>query len=435
VRKHVFLQISLNKGFAMKNRIFLSTIVIALIHLLAIPSFALKYKIVPSIGVKETYDTKVGYTDEDDFIHSIISGLVYDASTMTSKVHFSGTVDYSWYNEESEYDGFDQTYDLDLFHDFSERFSFGMKNNFMYDTNSKRSFEETGEDLHSVDRIMYGVSPYFIFDIDERTMSRISYKVKGSDYQGYSNDDTYSDSMVHSFGASVERDLTELFTMGIAASADLRSYEKEQGENHYDHYKLSLLSKYRFSERTRLRFSVSTDQFYENEVNDDSDTTQSVNVSAGANHAVNEQCSLDVFIGTGDQTTFDESGTLGFDLTWKEETWSVAGGYKRDVTSGARGYDLDRDRVHVTAEYLASERLLYGVQGVYVYSDQTDTDDNDEERYTYYGMEPYLQYEIIKNSFIKAGYSYGVYMDRDDDRDITRNKVYVMYTMAFPYEK
>jgi hypothetical protein len=50
-------------------------------------------------------------------------------------------------------------------------------------------------------------------------------------------------------------------------------------------------------------------------------------------------------------------------------------------------------------------------------------------------MEPYLQYEIIKNSFIKAGYSYGVYMDRDNDRDITRNKVYVMYTMAFPYEK
>jgi hypothetical protein len=183
-----------------------------------------------------------------------------------------------------------------------------------------------------------------------------------------------------------------------------------------------------------VRFSVSGNQFYENEVNDDSDTSRAINVSTGINYTVSERLIVDVFIGTGDQTTFDESGTLGLDVTWKGETWKVVGGYKKDITSGARGYDLKRDRVHAMAEYLLSERWRCGFQGVYVYSDQTDSDDEDEEKYTYYSMEPYLQYEIFENSFIKAGYNYGVYMDRDENDNITRNQVYIMYTMMFPHE-
>ncbi|WP_462325163.1 hypothetical protein [Desulfoplanes sp.] len=319
-------------------------------------------------------------------------------------------------------------------HAFSERVTFGMDNVFTYDSNSQRSFEETGENLRTVDRIIYGISPYMAVDLTETTRGRISYRLQETDYQGYRHSDTYSDSMTNSFGASIEREMSERTSLGLTASADLRSYEKERGKNHDDHYKLSLVTKHRYSERTRLRFSLSGDQYYENEVNDDSDTTRSISVSAGATYALSERLELDVFLGTGDQTTFDESGTLGFDLTWKGETWLISGGYKKDVTSGARGYDLKRDRVHAEAEYRLSERLQVGFMGGYVYSDQIDSGDDDEQRYTYYSMEPYLQYEIFKNSFIKAGYSYGVYMDRDDDDSITRNQVYLMYTMMFPYE-
>jgi hypothetical protein len=409
----------------------LTTLIIAVT---AYPSFAYKQKVIPSIGLKETYDSKVGYTEDEDFVHSIIPGLIYDLSTERSKAHFSGIADYSWYSKESAYDGFDQAYLLDLFHNATDRFVLGMKSSFTYDNNSKRSFEETGENLHAADRIVYAVSPFCTYKIDELTEMRMSYRINESNFQGYRHDNTYSDSMVHSFGTSIDRKLTELVSMGLTVSADLRAYDKEDGTNHEDQYKLSLLTRYRFSERTNVRFSVSGNQFYENEVNDESDTSRSINVSAGINHTVSERLIVDVFIGTGDQTTFDESGTLGLDVTWKGETWKLVGGYKKDITSGARGYDLKRDRIHARGEYLFNEKWRCGFQSVYVYSDQTDSDDDDEEKYTYYSMEPYLQYEIFKNSFIKAGYSYGVYMDRDADENITRNQVYIMYTMMFPYE-
>ncbi len=409
-------------------------IIMTLIFVSASSSWAFKQTVTPSIGIKETYDTKVGYTEDDDFVHSILPGLLYDVSSETSKAHFSAIGDYSWYSKESDYDGFDQAYQLDLTHDFSDRFAFGMKNDFTYDSNSNRSFEQTGENLRTVDRILYGVSPYLTFDIDELTTGRISYRIRESNYQGYRHDDTYSDSMTHSFGTSVDRKLTELVSMGLTASADLRSYDKKNGKNHDDHYKLSVLTRYRYSERTTLRVSVSGDQYCEHEIDEDSDTTRTINVSAGANYAVSERINLDIFIGTGDQTTFDESGTLGIDIKWKGETWETAGGYKKDITSGSQGYDLKRDRVHGKVEYLLSEKWRCGFQGVFVYSDQTDSDDDDDERYTYYSMEPYLQYEIFKNSFIKAGYNYGVYMDREDDDSITRNQIYLMYTMMFPYE-
>jgi hypothetical protein len=419
----------------MKRLLLCSLVCIATaIFISASSSLAFKQKVIPSIGVKETYDSKVGYTEDEDFVHSLLPGLIYDAFTERSRAHFTGVVDYSWYSKESSYDGFDQDYLLDLSHNATDRFTLGMKSNFTYDSNSKRSFEETGENLHAADRILYAVSPFCTYDLDELTEMRLSYRINESDYQGYSHDDTYSDSRTHSFGAGVERKLTELLSLGLTASADLRSYDKEGGKNHEDQYKLSALTRYRLSERTTVRFSVSGNQFYENEVNDDSDTSRAINVSTGINYTVSERLIVDVFIGTGDQTTFDESGTLGLDVTWKGETWKVVGGYKKDITSGARGYDLKRDRVHAMAEYLLSERWRCGFQGVYVYSDQTDSDDEDEEKYTYYSMEPYLQYEIFENSFIKAGYNYGVYMDRDENDNITRNQVYIMYTMMFPHE-
>lgn len=387
---------------------------------------------MPSIGIKETYDTKVGYEHNDDFIHSILPGLTYKLSDENTHVDFSGLMDISWYSELHDYDGVDQTYIFDVDHRYKENITFGMKNDFMYDNNSKKSFEETGEDLRSVDRIVYGISPYIKLDIDENTQIKCNYKIKEINYQGLSSDDDYSDSMTNSFGAGIEHKLSERLTMGLATSADLRAYDKENGKNHEDHYKISLLTRYRLSERTNIRLSLSGDQYYENEVDDDSETTQSINVSAGATHEISERLKMDIFLGTGDQTTFDESGTLGAEVTWTGEVWKLAGGYKKDITSGARGYDLKRDKFFAKGEYRISEKTLLGFRGNYVYSNEIDSDDDDDEKYTYYSMEPYLQYEIVKNSFITASYSYGVYMDRDDDNSITRNQVYVMYTITFP---
>jgi len=415
-----------------KNIFLMICLVTTMQLLLSSTSNAYDQKIVPSIGIKETYDTKVGYEHDDDFIHSILPGLTYKLSNENTHVNFSGLLDISWYSKLHDYDGVDQTYVFDIDHKYQDNITFGMKNDFMYDNNSKKSFEETGEDIRSVDRIVYGVSPYITLDINENTQVKCNYKIKEINYQGFSSDDDYSDSMTNSFGAGIEHDLSERLTMGLATSADLRAYDKKDGKNHEDHYKISLLTRYRLTERTRIRLSLSGDQYYENEVGDDSDTTQSINVSAGATHEINERLKLDIFLGTGDQTTFDESGSLGVELTWIGEIWKLSGGYKKDITSGSRGYDLKRDKIFAKGEYRISEKALLGFRGGYVYSNEIDSNEDDEEKYTYYSMEPYLQYEIVKNSFITASYSYGVYMDRDEDRNITRNQIYLMYTITFP---
>ncbi|MFA6811209.1 MAG: hypothetical protein WCR47_09170 [Desulfoplanes sp.] len=421
----------------MIKKIILTVFVLIPIQLLFFSDISKAYnqKIVPSIGIKETYDTKVGYEDEDDFIHSIIPSLKYTLSDDNTNIFFNGLIDISFYSKLHDYNGVDQIYLLDVDHNLTENIVIGIKNNFMYDNNSKKSFEYTGEDINSSDRIIYGISPYITLDINETTRAKCNYKISEINYQGYSYNDDYSDSITNSFGASIEHDLSERITMGLATSADLRSYDKDDAKNHYDHYKISLLTRYRLSERTKLRLSISGDQYYENEVNDDSDTTQTANVSAGATHEISERLKLDIFLGTGDQTTFDESGALGAELTWIGETWKLSGGYKKDITSGARGYDLKRDKIFATGEYKVSEKTLLGFRGGYVYSNEIDNDEDDEEKYTYYSMEPYLQYEIVKNSFITASYNYGVYMDRDEDNSITRNQIYIMYTITFPSDK
>ncbi len=421
----------------MSKKLPFTVIFLFSVHLLCASTFvfASQQKIVPSIGAKETYDTKVGYDGDEDFIHSLLPGLTYSFSDKNTQIDFTGRMDISWYSAQEEYNGVDQNYLLDLDHAYSERFSFGIKNNFAYDSNSKTSFADTGENLERADRLIYGFAPYLTFDFTENTRARLNYQFKETNYQGYSHNDDYSDSTTNSFGIGTEHDISERTSLGFSVSADLRSYDKEGGKNYEDHYKVSLLTKHKLNERTRLRFSVSGDQYYEKDVDEESDTSHSVNVSAGMAHEISERLKIDLFLGTGDQTAFDESGTLGVELTWLGEQWKLAGGYKKDITAGARGYDLDRDRVYANGEYNLSERTQTGIQGVYVYSDETDSDDDDEERYTYYSLEPYLQYEIIKDSFIKTGYSYGVYEDREDDSSKTRHQVYVMFTMMFPYEK
>ena len=425
------------KDGIMRKKTLFTVFLIFSLQLIVMTStvFAYKQKIVPSIGLKETYDTKVGYEDDEDFVHSIIPGLIYNISNESTQVNFSGLMDISWYSAQEEYNGVDQTYILNLDHRYSERIKFGIKNDFAYDSNSKKSFETTGENLETADRILYGVSPYLTFDFTENTRAKVNYQLKEINYQGYTHNDDYSDSTTNSFGIGTEHDISERTSIGLNTSADLRSYDKEGGKNHEDHYKISMLTKHKLNERTKIRLSISGDQYYENDVDEDSDTDYSVNVSAGMTHEINERLKVDLFLGTGDQTTFDDSGSLGAELTWIGEQWNLAGGYKKDITSGSRGYDLKRDRVYAKGAYNFSEKITSGFQGVYVYSNETDSGDDDEQKYTYYSLEPYLQYEIIKNSFIKTGYSYGVYEDRDDDDTVTRNQIYVMYTMIFPYDK
>lgn len=357
--------------------------------------------LTPFLGLRATYDDNIDFSHgdkRDDYYFTISPGLRLDYRTERTVLSAMARVDINRYVDETDENATNQTYAVNVSHQLMEKLSVRANAGYVRDTTTDSRLEETGAV-------------------------------------------TTTRSTVHSYrgGAGLTYNLTEVSDIGVDYAHAKVDYD---AEDKVDHDTDSVIFAYHhafFDRRDILTVAPSYTRY-----DSDVSTVDSYGLSVGLTHRFSETLLLGVTVGgrysdvqyhnNNESTDNQWNWTADIYATRTWETGSATIGYSRAPYFDDRGVLINVDRFYARANKNITEKFGVSLTGS-LYFTKTDNDDVEERDERYYTISPSLYYNITQNHKLEVGYTYANDYDkvRTDNQTATRNMVWILLTLNFPY--
>ncbi|MDP3427019.1 MAG: hypothetical protein Q8S17_06545 [Humidesulfovibrio sp.] len=349
-------------------------------------------KVMPTISVRETYDSNVNLMGKGDFESSATPGVRVDLEKerMRGWVVAKGTA-YK-YLRLSDFDRIDQNYEVGIEVNATERVSANLKGGLVADHAFGSALDETGEQApRRASRQVYSIKPSLTLALDEANSLTFFHAFTKTEYDTRD----YTDSTSNTLGG---------------------------------------LWGHRLNERTQLLLQLSGSK-----ATTPSASQDSVSGMGGFEYALAETLKARVLGGAsslrskadGQESRQASTYAAETSLEWQLEKLTTKAAYSRDMTLGITGDDLVRDKLSLNLALRATERLRLLLGGNMVLSKNTSSAQSAQKnRWT--EISPGASYQLGENSSMTLGYAYGSSEDRLTDETKTRNRVYLDFSIAFP---
>ena len=383
----------------------------------AVPAHALRYVLTPTLGVGGTFDDRIRDDHEDWYVRAT-PGLTLDVEQDRYRIRLAADASAYAYQEYTDYDRVDQKYLISVDYGWSERLRLGLSVNARLDTDYEDEYEEGRvADVEATDRQTYSLSPSVSFLLTPRDSLAATYS-----YTQRENEADYNaEYLGHVFGLTWTHQYSEVLDLFARASAQRTAYDAYRsgpnsslyaGELVQDTLSLMGGTSYRPSERLTLSLAL----------------------GGGETFTDREDSELDlggIRIGMGGEESSSSFNYLvNSNLEWKDERFSIKGGYDRDIYSSADGEDVLRDSVNAGFAFRMTELTSLGASALVRHLvDNSDRDDRDD---WYYSVNPYLSFQATKDSSVRFGYTYS--QSHDDEEREVRNRCSLDYVISFPVE-
>jgi len=349
-------------------------------------------KVMPTISVRETYDSNVNFMGKGDFETSATPGVRVDLKQerLRGWVVAKGTA-YK-YLRLNDFDRIDQNYEAGIEVNATEKVTANLKGGLVADHAFGSALDETGEQApRRASRQVYSIKPSLTLTLDETNSLTLFHAFTKTEY----DTKDYTDSVSNTLGG---------------------------------------LWGHRLNERTQLLLQLSGSR-----ATTPSASQDSVSGMGGFEYALAETLKARVLGGAsslrsktdGQESRKASSYAADTSLEWQLEKLTTKAGYSRDMTLGITGDDLVRDKLSLNLALRATERLRLLLGGNMVLSENTSSAQSAQKnRWT--EIAPGASYQVGENSSMTLGYAYGSSEDRLKDETKTRNRVYLDFSIAFP---
>ena len=349
-------------------------------------------KVMPTVSVRETYDSNINLMGKGDLEHTVTPGVRVDLKQERVRGFVEAKAAAVKYTRLNSFDRIDQNYQAGLEVNATEKITANIKGGVVADHAFASALSDTGEQApRRASRQVYSVQPSVTVQVGE----------------------TNSLTLFHAFAKTVY---------------DTKDYTDSVSNT------LGGLWGHRLSERTQLLLQLSGAL-----VTAPSTTQNSVSALGGFEYALAETLKARVLGGVGslhskaDGAEARTASNYAADtsLEWQLERLNTKFGYSRDMTLGITGADLVRDRLSLNLGLSATERLQLLLGGNLVLSESTSSAQA-LQKSRWYEISPGAKYMVGENSSLTLGYAYGASADRIKDEVKTRNRVYLDFNIAFP---
>lgn len=349
-------------------------------------------KVMPTVSVRETYDSNVNLMGKGDLEHTVTPGVRVDLKQERVNGFVEAKAAAVKYTRLSAFDRVDQNYQAGLEINATEKVTVNLKGGVVADHAFASALSDTGEQApRRASRQVYTVQPSVTVQVGE----------------------TGSVTLFHSFAKTVydTRDYTDSVSNALGG-----------------------LWGHRLNERTQLLLQLSAG------LTTTPDTTQnSLSAMGGFEYALAETLKARVLAGASSLRSKTEGADVrtatnyaaDTSLEWRRERLSTKFGYSRDMTLGITGVDLIRDRLSLNLGLSATERLHLQLFTSVVLSENTSSTQV-QQKSRWYEISPRARYMLGENTSLTLGYAYGASEDRLKDEIKTRNQVYLDFNIAFP---
>lgn len=384
----------------------------------AVPAHALRYMLTPSLGLGGTFDDRVR-EDRQDWCARLTPGVLVDVEQDRYRARAEARIGVHAYQKYTEYDRLDQDYLASIDYGWSARLRLGLSGKARLDTDYEDEYEEGRVvDVEATDRRTFTLSPSVSYLLSPRDTLAIAYSVAQRENEA----DYNADYLGHVLGATWTHQYSEILDLFIRANAQRTMYD---------------------GSRSNLDSSVFGGEL----------TQDTVSLMGGVSYRPSERLSLTLALGGGDthtrrrdsewdlglarialgdgETTSSLNYLVNSGLEWTGERFSVTAGYDRDIYSSAEGEDVVRDSVNAGIAYRITPLASIGVSALARHlADNSDRDERDD---WYHAVNPYVRFQISKDSSVRFGYAYSQSHEKDEERAV-RNRCSLDYVMSFPLE-
>jgi len=366
------------------------------------PSQAAERTIVPSLGLMAEYNDNIDFDhngiERDDFIFTVSPGLSLDYKTERTTFGATARVDVFKYADYTDEDYNRQIYGLKASHKLLERLSVRARAGYIRDTTQDSYLEDTGIITTRSTVHRYSGGAGLTYNLTEVSDLDFDYNHRQTDYTSEGDVDTQTDTAGFAYRhAFLER--RYILTVAPVYTRD------DSDESTVNSYSLALGLSHRFRE------------------------TLVANISAGTRYSDTEYHLRD----TSD-TNWDWIADASVTQTWETATASI--GYARNLYYSSDGDAVNVDRFYARASKRFTEQFGASLAGTLYFTKSDGNFNNEDSRY--YQISPSLFYNITRDHRLELGYSYTNDRDKtlDDDfgdREIERNRVWLLMTFNFPY--
>ncbi|GEM_PF-1740633 len=349
-------------------------------------------KVMPTLTVRETYDSNVNLMGKGDLEHSVTPGVRVDLKQERVNGFVEAKATAVKYTRLNSFDRIDQNYQAGLEVNATEKITANIKGGVVADHAFASALSDTGEQApRRASRQVYSVQPSVTVQVGE----------------------TNSLTLFHAFAKTVY---------------DTKDYTDSVSNT------LGGLWGHRLNERTQLLLQLSGAL-----VTTPSATQNSVSAMGGFEYALAETLKARVLGGAsslhskadGAEARTASNYAADTSLEWQLERLNTKFGYSRDMTLGITGADLVRDRISLNLGLSATERLRLLLGGNLILSENTSSAQSLQKN-RWFEISPGASYRVGENSSLTLGYAYGVSEDRLTDVVKTRNRVSLDFNIAFP---
>lgn len=349
-------------------------------------------KVMPTVSVRETYDSNVNLMGKGDFETSATPGVRVDLTQerLRSWVVAKGTA-YK-FARLKDFDRIDQNYEAGLEVNATEKITANLKGGVVADHAFTSALNETGELApRRASRQVYSVQPSITMSVGETNSLTLFHSFTKTDY----DTKDYTDSVSNTLGG---------------------------------------LLGHRLNERTQLLLQLSGTL-----TTTPSARQNSVSGMGGFEYALAETVKARI-LGGGSSMNSKTDGTdsrkassyaADTSLEWQLEKLSTKAGYTRDITLGITGDDLVRDKLSLNLALNSTERLQLLLGGNLLLSENTSSSQT-RQKNRWYEVSPAARYRVGEHSALTLGYSYGASEDKLKDESKTRNRIFLDFNITFP---
>ncbi|GAB4282227.1 MAG: hypothetical protein Kow0092_37310 [Deferrisomatales bacterium] len=362
-----------------------------------------------SLGVRAEYNDNVAFTRTDarDDLLAVVSPAVrwrYAGERYTLRPSLSADL---WkYADRTELDDFQWFAGLDCAQAFTERLQGNASASYREDTTLETELEETGIVRRREDRFRFVLGTGVSYLATERSRAEISYRYSDTAFATAANEDYTSHAV------------TAAYTRSLNPRGDVLTLQPS-----YVRYDSTS------SEVDNFGFTVGYTRH--------ATETLTGRAAAGVRYTRVDQRRAFLF-GPVLVVVDAEDSNWGFvadlALEYRGERTTATAGYSQDLIYSSDGEPFDRRRLYLNGTFRLTRRLVAGLGTDWNWT-RSEAAGNVTGDSRYYRVGPYLSYRWTENQDLSVRYDYSYDKDEDagGDEVATRNRVWVLWTLRYPF--
>jgi hypothetical protein len=379
---------------------------------------AADWSLIPSVNAKTEFNSNLNYTSTapvSDFIFSLAPAVEFNYASQISKIQGKLGLMGLHYLSHSDIDHIDQSYQINVQHQFAPRWKFSLSSSYIVDSTLQEELLTSGLVMTRTPRQSIQFGPAVTYNLTERLAATVNYNFNKVNYQ----DPQFQNFISQLVGLKLEYPLKNQKTVLIGNVIGRESrYPSE--DNIFRSLGIYLGANHKLSEKWEASILAG------------------VNVSFYDFHTQVLETAQAPFFFTTRQARVQQTTSSPFVNLSATRRWtnlSVTGGYSRDQSASAFGSISEMNRLYLSMAYKYNERLSGSLSGDYSLSNQVSQQINQET--DYFSISPQASYQITEKLSLSPGYKFGLREDITGGSTAKAHSVWLMLTYSYPiyYQK